>query len=85
MINFSVRAVNPSGEPLEDLEVIIDLGMGGHASENTDSDGWAEFEIAPIVVGSTRSVGIRVNGYEQGDYLVEDGETYSFTLDWDEL
>ena len=77
-MNFSVRVVDSDGEPRSGVEVYADFGiLSGGLSEYTDNDGWAEFETG----GDYVSVKIYVDGESQGDHGLEDGDTFSFTVD----
>jgi hypothetical protein len=76
-MTFSVRVVDNDGDPKEGVRVMANFGiLHGHLIELTDQDGWAEFEPA----GDYTSVEIFVDGENQGDHSVEDGDTFSFTI-----
>jgi hypothetical protein len=75
--SFSVRVVNVDGEPVSGIKVYANFGiMHGGITERTDDDGWASFEAS----GDYCSVELFVDGDNEGDHSLEDGETYSFTL-----
>jgi len=51
--------------------------MHGGLTERTDDNGWAEFEAS----GDYVTVELFVDGESEGDHGLEDGETFSFTVD----
>lgn len=78
--SFSVRVVRSDGEPRHGVRVAADFGLlDGIATEYSDSDGWATFELS----GNYVSAEIYVDGESQGTHPVSDGETFSFTVDPD--
>lgn len=78
----SVRVVDDDGDGREGVKVTL-MGsglLGGHLTEYTDSDGWAEFEM-----DSDRDEWIVENIYVDGDEVcgsmsIDDGDTMSFTI-----
>lgn len=50
--------------------------MGGAKSEYTDEDGWANFDWPNL----PETLTISVDGDDQGDYALDDGDTHSFTV-----
>ncbi len=77
---FSVRVVRSDGEPREGVRVGADVGwLDGVAMEYTDNDGWATFELSENYM----SAEIYVEGDSQGTHPVSDGDTLSFTVDYD--
>lgn len=76
-ISFSVRVVDEDGDPRKGISVYANYGLlhGGH-SEYTDEDGWATFEPS----GDYTTAEIIVDGDNQGEYPISEGETFSFTL-----
>lgn len=75
---FSIRVVDLHGQPRKSARVgarSITL-LGGAKSEYTDTDGWAKFNWP----GLPATFIISVNGVDQGQYALDDGDTESFTV-----
>lgn len=76
---FSIRVLDDNGNPREGVGVVVDFGhLIGHAQEYTDEGGWAEFEVSDSI--STSSGEIYVNHESEGEYGLNDGDSFSFTL-----
>ena len=77
-IGFAIRVVDDEGEGVEGVKVTVNYSMTiDH--EYTDEDGWAEFEkdqfMHSVAIGE-----VIIDGVSYGEYRLEDGETYSFTI-----
>lgn len=76
VIGFSIRVVDSDGQPRKSARVgarSINI-LGGAKSEYTDDDGWANFDW-PL----PETVIISVDGDDQGEHPLDDGDTLSFT------
>jgi hypothetical protein len=83
-LSFSVRVVDSDGKPRKGVKVGYDFGLvDGADSAYTDSDGWATLHFSPAGGGVSGVGEIYVEGESQGRHTVEDGDTLSFTVDYD--
>jgi len=75
MEHFSVRVVDSDGDPVSDVGIMIDYGMGSVDKKRTDSDGRTEFYNYNDDPGC-----IWVHGEDMGSHSLADGKTYSCTI-----
>jgi len=77
-MTFSIRVVDSDGRPRDGVRVTADFGLlNGQLTEVTDDDGWVTLEPA----GDYVTAEFFIAGESQGAHGIEDGETFSFTLD----
>ena len=87
--NIRIRAINEDGEPKGNVRVNVHFSShtklnvirGGHLSEYTDRDGWAEFSVEnptrnPLGISTIYIDGNKVDG----SLRVYDGDTKSYTV-----
>ena len=83
---FSIRIVDEDGDGIEDVTVYLDYAgiTGDSDSEETDSDGWAEFTLhREFGVGHPKTISsVTANGVivMSDSFTPDDGDTFSFTL-----
>ena len=79
--SFSIRVVDSDGDPRESVRVTVadsrSIGLGSY-SERTDEDGVANFDWPD---GSSADIDVYVDGDKEGDYVIEDDETVTVTVD----
>jgi len=75
---FSICVVDSDGQTRTSAEVGARSirFLGGAMSEYTDEDGWANFDWPNL----PETFIVSVNGDDQGEYQLDDGDTLSFTV-----
>lgn len=76
---WTIHVVKADDEPAKWVKVSCHLGiLRGHLTERTDDDGNAEFKLHTS--RETESVQIYVNGEDQGEHTIEDGDSLTFNI-----
>jgi uncharacterized GH25 family protein len=77
-ISFSIRVVDEDGNPVENARVTVIYSFT-QQEDYTDEDGWVEFQ-RDTMFQTAISATIYVDGEEVGQELIEDGDTFSYTI-----
>lgn len=83
MWSASIRVVDDDGNPVSGAGVSIHISSPwSHDTQYTDDDGWAHFEYDSFDSGKRVIVDdVYINGtHVSDDFILEDGDTKSFTL-----
>jgi hypothetical protein len=77
-MGFSIRVVDDDGQARKSARVAARSTriLGGAVSEYTDADGWANIDWPNL----PETLIISVDGDDQGEHVLDDGDTLSFTV-----
>ncbi len=81
--SFSIRIVNDDGDGISGVEVSVHYAsvLAGYHKSDTDSDGWAQFDIESAPPWGSLIETVYANDEKVGgDINPDDGDTFSFTL-----
>jgi hypothetical protein len=79
---FDVYVIDGNGDPVGGVKVWANFGTYyGVEAERTDEDGHVEFLIPEGFIHTASTVTLSVEGDEEEEYEVEDGDSFTLTYD----